>query len=1643
MTRISLLAASMLLLLLSVVSPSNAVAAAPHAPRQVIVKVRSGFTPRTLANVHIRGSRALLGQFRFKGKVQATATAHGLDRLYVVDIDSDDVEAVAAELGKDPHVEYAEPNFEVKLYATPNDPSFAQQWSLAKVQAPQAWDSATSASGVVVGVIDTGADINHPDLAANIWTNPGEIAGNGIDDDGNGFVDDVHGWNFNSNNSNLTDNLGHGTHVAGIAGAIGNNGAGVSGAAWSAKLAILKGFDSGTLFITGAIAAQQYANMMGFRITTNSWGWDNEAPSQAMQDAIAASETAGYLFIAAAGNLGKDGDAFPSFPAGYLNSNVISVASTTASDTLAPYSSWGATRVDLAAPGDQIFSTWPLALAPAGGYQTLSGTSMAAPLAAGAAALLWTAQPSLTAVQVRDALIGRSDPVPALFGKIVSGGRLNLFNLFDPERIAPAAIGDLNVLDATYRAVTIRFTATGDDGTSGNASRYDVRISESPITEANFGAATPLTGVPGAQPNATIETMKLGGIAPSKAYYIALRAIDNAGNASAISNVVAFNSAAISVAYEDDARGGNHGWTIDGTNGVGGPALWNILPVRNFADRPMAWCYYNDATLSYDTGARNWGTLTSPVIDLRQSRDSRLSVTHFLWTDRSGTRDLGQIQVSSDGGPYTTLLTKDFTFYDFVTDVLDLSAYDGHQVRVRFSFDTVDAYANYYQGWVIKQVTVESATANRPPSISIPAATAGTEDQTVNFAATASDADGDPLEYRWDFGDGSIIFSPSSSVSHVYTKGGTFTANVTAYDGHNKAVSVSTVTIANVNDRPVAYIEMGFGGTTVYAAVPHTVSAIGSTDEDGDTLTARFDLGDGMPVITLPPGGWSFDHTWAQPGPYTITLIVNDGHVDSLPVTKTINALPDGPTAVPGGPYIGNAGVAIAFDGNGSWDRQGPIASYSWSFGDGATATGAAPSHAYAADGSYNASLTVTDGEGLTNTVNFVITIGNGLATAAIAGDYVVCSGNVTVPLVLTGVAPFTVTWSDNYVQTVNSLPASRSLYASSPSITWSLLSMRDARGAGSVSGQAIIRTDANSFRVAQSGNMTCNGAPVTLTAGRAKSYLWSTGATTRSITVTQGGSFTCTATFDDGCSRSDYPYVSAINPPSIYMSAQANVCANSTYQLYRGFSSNAYPITVVWSDGVTETIPNSSASSYRTVTTPASGSLTYRVTSLHDGACSGDVTNAATTLTVISKPTAVVRPTNDAFCPGGSVQVTVDLTGVSPWDVTFSDGTILQTNGSPLTWNFTPTATTTYTVTNVANGGCSAPGSGSVTYTLTSGSVSGTATICRGTSTTITATLAGKAPFTVTWSDGNVQTVNSGTTASRSVSPTATTTYTATVKDAKNCTVNAAGSAVVTIIPAATATLSGSASICGAGGSATITPTVTGTFPVTLVWSDGFTQSVTAAGQGRTVSPASTTTYTITSVSDGGTCAGIPSGSFTVTGAMAPTATVSAGGSFCPGSNVTISAALTGTGPWSLTWSDGTVQNVSASPATRSVSPAAATTYTISSLTGNGCAGTSSGSAVATPKTVTITAQPANVTIPRNTTTTLSVTATAGGTGTVLHYQWYKGTSGTTTTPVGTDSRTFTTPKLTATTSYWVRITADTCTGSRVNSATAKVTVP
>lgn len=351
------------------------------------------------------------------------------DNLLLLTLESSkkaDVLNAVEDLNKDSSVKYAEPDYISTIdEKVPSDPYYSKQYGFSKIEAPLAWEKIRSVKKTVVGVIDTGIDYNHPDLANNMWKNPGEIPGDGVDNDHNGYIDDVYGWDFVNNDCAPLDDHSHGTHVAGIIAASSNNGVGVAGVSWSSKLVALKiGDANGRMATSNAIKAINYANAMGIKITNNSWG--GGAYSQALYDTIAAQSG---LFIAAAGNDANNNDNNNFYPASYNLDQIISVAATTQSDTLASFSNYGKNTVDLAAPGSSIYSTLP-----GGIYGNKSGTSMATPFVTGAVALYCGYNSKASYQQVKNVLLNSVDKVDCLSDKVVSGGRLNLNHLIGKMR---------------------------------------------------------------------------------------------------------------------------------------------------------------------------------------------------------------------------------------------------------------------------------------------------------------------------------------------------------------------------------------------------------------------------------------------------------------------------------------------------------------------------------------------------------------------------------------------------------------------------------------------------------------------------------------------------------------------------------------------------------------------------------------------------------------------------------------------------------------------------------------------------------------------------------------------------------------------------------------------------------------------------------------------------------------------------------------------------------------------------------------------------------------------------------------------------------------------------------------------------------
>jgi subtilisin family serine protease len=561
-------------------SSKSAQAGTEFVSGDILVRYRGGdakakVKEMTATALRRNGREIALDVRRFEG-------SHLVDGLRLARVPPEDTLDAIAALRTDPDVLYAEPNYIRRKAVLPNDARFGEVWALkntgqqgnvgypvnnqfvngtpgADIDAELAWNTRTDSSSVVVGIIDTGIDVLHPDLAANIWINPGEIAGNGIDDDGNGKVDDINGWDFAHNDKTVYDGGSsdpddHGTHVAGTIGARGNNGIGVAGVNWNVQLMSLK-------FLTGpdgdgtdanAIDAFAYAKMMrdrGINLRVLNCSWGGGGNNQALKNAIESVSQSGILVVTSAGNDGLGSDDHPHYPASFDSANLIRVSATDRIDDLAFFSNFGTRLPSVGAPGRGILSTTPRNYTgatytdPDGStYSFFSGTSMAAPQVSGVAALILAQYPGISVQRLRGALLYSGEGIPSLADKVQSARRLNanlaLINAGAAFNDAtPPAIGGLSIAAQTGRRVTLQFT-TGDDGTAGNASLYDVYFT-STSTGVRFHVGSFI-------PTASGNPQSLSVLIPYKQTLgtLALTVYDKAGNNATAQLGVAVSAAA-------------------------------------------------------------------------------------------------------------------------------------------------------------------------------------------------------------------------------------------------------------------------------------------------------------------------------------------------------------------------------------------------------------------------------------------------------------------------------------------------------------------------------------------------------------------------------------------------------------------------------------------------------------------------------------------------------------------------------------------------------------------------------------------------------------------------------------------------------------------------------------------------------------------------------------------------------------------------------------------------------------------------------------------------------------------------------------------------------------------------------------------
>ncbi|MEM5531262.1 S8 family serine peptidase [Pseudoalteromonas arctica] len=651
-------------------------------------------------------------------------------------------------------IEYVEPDYRVSIASAPNDPRFDELWGLnnegqtggtadADIDAVEAWTISTGSRDVVVGVIDTGIDYSHSDLASNMWVNTSEIAGDGIDNDGNGFIDDIHGINAITNSGDPMDDEGHGTHVSGTIGASGNNSVGVVGVNHEVSLVGCKFLDAaGNGSTSDAIKCIDYMvglknSGVNIRVLNNSWGGGGY--SQALADAIESSEAAELLFVAAAGNDTIDNDVNPHYPSNYENASVLSVASTNQTDDISWFSHWGLTSVDMGAPGTAILSTTP-----GESYASYSGTSMATPHVAGAAALVLSINPELSTQELKDLLMSSGDANAALQGKTVAGTRLNV---------------NQALIDA--------------DPTPG------FKISASPLTQQIIaGEATSYTFTIGSiaewDEEVTLElSTTLGG-----AYLSSLTARPG-------------DDVILNVETDTDTQWGDYEFTVTATAG-------DIVKQQSveLMIQPLG---LNDFTYS-STGSvaipDNSPQGISSVINVSDDltvfgTTADVDITHTYSGDLV-------VKLISAQGTEVTLQSNVGGSNDDIVKSFTSSAFNGEVANGDWTLhveDTAAADTGTINGWSLTLSAIGEVSA-QPPRAGF---TVDTQGLTASFVDISNDANNDITQWSWSFGDGAT--STDSSPVHAYAQSGSYDVELTVTDSEGntdtftQAVVVSDVTL--------------------------------------------------------------------------------------------------------------------------------------------------------------------------------------------------------------------------------------------------------------------------------------------------------------------------------------------------------------------------------------------------------------------------------------------------------------------------------------------------------------------------------------------------------------------------------------------------------------------------------------------------------------------------------------------------------------------------------------------------------------------------------------------------------------------------------------------------------------------------------
>jgi subtilisin family serine protease/subtilisin-like proprotein convertase family protein len=696
-------------------------------------------------------------------------------------------------------VQYVEPNYQLSIQAMPDDPRLSELWGLhntgqtggtadADIDAVEAWDISVGSRDVIVGVIDTGVDHTHPDLTANMWINPNEIAGDGIDNDNNGYIDDIHGINAITDAGDPMDDQGHGTHVAGTIGAVGNDGVGVVGVNQQVSIIGCKFLDSGGSG-TSADAIKCIDYLVGLknsgidvRVSNNSWGGGGF--SQALSDALTASEEAGILFVAAAGNSAVDNDSNPHYPSSYEHESVLSVASTTHTDAMSSFSQWGLNSVDLGAPGSAILST-----VPGGGYDSYSGTSMATPHVAGAAALALSVNPDLTTSELKALLMNSGDENAALTGKTVSGKRLNVASAL--EQADPTPGFRLSATPASQEIV------------AGETATYTFEVSAIAGWTGDISLAV---------------TSDLDGAVLST------------------SSVQPGSSFTLSVPSQAETPWGDYSFLIDATSGDLAKQSQVSLYINPQGLAEFEYSNTNTIEIPDNDPTGVTSVITIPDEITIFGSDTLIDITHTYIGDLVVT-------LTSPTGTTATLHNKAGGSADDINKSFASNAFNGEVAQGDWTLKVVDTYADdigKLNQWALT-LTGIGEVAPAAPEANF---THTSELLQVSFTDGSRDANNDIASWAWDFGDGNT--SSEQNPIHAYAAPGTYQVILTVTDAggltDSKVMDVSVADTAvelklnraNKTRLGFARIELSYQG-----AISETVDVY----RDGEKISTTANTG--------------------------------------------------------------------------------------------------------------------------------------------------------------------------------------------------------------------------------------------------------------------------------------------------------------------------------------------------------------------------------------------------------------------------------------------------------------------------------------------------------------------------------------------------------------------------------------------------------------------------------------------------------------------------------------------------------------------------------------------------------------------------------------------------------------------------------